>query len=260
MQVIALGIVQGLAEFLPISSSGHIVIASALLEQFGDESLPKIGLTTNVALHVGTLVSILVVFRRELIQSLSDPPLLRAVVVATIPLALIYPLKDTLESAFESPLVAGCGLLVTAVLLLAAERMGTGEGSSRVSLAQAAIIGVFQLIAPCPGISRSGSTIAGALFAGVERRTAATFSFIIAIPAIAGGAAASLVDVIQEPEQPDWGLLLIGAIVSCLVGIAALRLMLNIVGKRRLWIFSIYCSVVGLSTIVWQLQYALTSN
>lgn len=256
LQAIILGVVQGLAEFLPISSSGHIVIVDELLATYGGGTMPKTGLAMNVALHVGTLFSIALVCRRELLAAARDYRMWAAVTVATLPLVLLFPFKDTLEAAFESALVAGCGLLVTATLLLISERLGRDDGATEVGVGQAGLIGLFQMIAPCPGISRSGSTIAGGLIAGVERKTAATFSFVIALPAIGGGAAASLLDLAKGEGGSglEPGPVAVGMLVSFAVGVAALRAMLRIVTRKRLWIFAIYCAVVGTTTIAWRLS------
>ncbi|QDT65373.1 undecaprenyl-diphosphate phosphatase [Calycomorphotria hydatis] len=255
LHALLLGVIQGLTEFLPVSSSGHIVIADALLASRGDQAVQPAGTVMNIALHVGTLASIVVIYYREIWKALRDRHTLLTLIIATIPLVLLYPAKDTIEQAFNSPLVAGCGLLVTATLLLVSERLRSTEGTEKVSYLQAVIIGCFQMIAPCPGISRSGSTIAGGLIAGVDRRVATTFSFLIAIPAIGGSAAAYLLDYIRDSENTTpiaIGPTILGMLAAFLVGVFALKLMINLVARRRLWIFVGYCAVVGVATILWQ--------
>ncbi|MEO1994498.1 MAG: undecaprenyl-diphosphate phosphatase, partial [Planctomycetaceae bacterium] len=164
--VIFLGIVQGIAEFLPISSSGHLVLLQQLLGLTvtpGEDSAA--GLRLNVALHCGTLLSILVVYRRDIWNLRKNSSLCAAIVVATIPIVVVgLTLKETLETAFDNPLVASCGLMVTAVVLLVCQRLERGTVSiARCAAPAALVIGLFQSLAIIPGISRSGSTIAGGL-------------------------------------------------------------------------------------------------
>ena len=184
-----LGIVQGVAEFLPISSSGHLVLAEALIAKFFSNSAMNLGdaeenLALNIALHVGTLGSITVVYRKTIQNTLRQPRLLLAIVVATLPVVVVgLLLRDQIESAFGSTLAVGCALCVTAGLLWITPRFDQGTVElPQVDLKQALLVGLFQAIAPVPGISRSGSTIVGGLIAGLSRDAAAAFSFLIAIP------------------------------------------------------------------------------
>jgi undecaprenyl-diphosphatase len=178
---ILLGIVQGIAEFLPISSSGHLVIAQALLMQFSSQPLPQWlqGMTMNVALHFGTLLSITVVYRRELLAAVRQPRLLLQLILASIPVAIIgLGFKDALEATFNSPLAAGCCLLVTAGILLVARRLQSGSVPiEQLSFRSSLIIGVFQAVAILPGISRAGSTVGAGLMCGLKGSEAARFSF-----------------------------------------------------------------------------------
>ncbi len=261
IEAIILGVVQGIAEFLPISSSGHIVIASDLIQRTtGATHDPESNLLMNVALHLGTLFSILWVFRQQIVTRLKDWNYFIAVVIATIPLILTgLLLKDWIDNAFNEPIIAGCGLLVTAVFLLWGQRMERSEEqtvslSERTEWGIACVVGLFQSIAICPGISRSGSTIAGGMVAGLHRDAAAAFSFFIAIPAIGGAALYKGIGACREPELDfSIGPLLIGMVVSFVVGLIALRWLLSIVTARKLHWFGYYCVIAGFSTIVWQL-------
>lgn len=260
---IILGMVQGIAEFLPISSSGHLVIAGELLNKFNgkpidlEQSGNAARLQMNVAVHVGTLFSILWVYRADLVRLLTQFRLSAAVVLATLPLVAIglSPLKDVFESAFQNPLAVGCLLWLTAALLLIGQRFE----SNRVSLdqlngAQALVIGLFQALALFPGVSRSGSTIAGGLLLGLRRESAAAFSFFIAIPAISGAAVLTIKDALEADAAPiDPAPLIIGAATACLVGVISLKWLLRIVSQRKLHYFAYYCAAVGTLTLLWQL-------
>lgn len=257
-EAILLGILQGIAEFLPISSSGHLVIAGALLRQWTGRTVsPEASLQMNLALHVGSLFSILWIYRQELMTLAGRPRVCLAIAVATLPLVVVglTPAKDWLDEIFSTPLVAGCGLLVTAVLLAVGQRLGRDSGSLDLLRPAGALgIGLFQMVAILPGISRSGSTIAGGLIVGLRREDAATFSFLIAIPAIAGAAVllgAGLADKSQG-DQPI-SVLALGAIVSFAVGLVALRWLLRLVSQRKLHWFAWYCAALGTATIAWQL-------
>ena len=252
-----LGIVQGIAEFLPISSSGHLVIAGALLKQYGDSQLPDESTTMTIALHAGTLLSILVVYRRDLIPVLKDRRLLSLIVLATIPVGIIGLLfKDVVEAAFNTPLLAGCALIVTALFLLVGRHLQQKKSETiENSPLSAGLIGIFQAIAIVPGISRSGSTIAAALACGLSREQAARFSFLIAIPAIGGVSIVKAKDLLTGEEQLDSNLLPIalGTLIAFVVGVIALSWLLRIVTADRLHWFATYCIIVGLATIAWQL-------
>jgi len=257
-QVFLLGIIQGIAEFLPISSSGHLVLLQHLLGlnvTAADDAAA--GLRLNVALHLGTLLSILVVYRDDIWQLRKNVSLCTAIVVATIPVTVVgLTLKDTLETTFDSPLVASCGLMVTGVVLLVSQRLERGSLTiSRCAAPAALAIGVFQSLAIIPGISRSGSTIAGGLAIGLNRDDAAKFSFLIAIPAIGGAALLYIWDMWQDGgvrSQEMWFSMLIGTTTSFVVGCLALRWLLSFLARRRLHWFAAYCFTVGVISAVWQ--------
>ena len=258
VEAVLLGIVQGIAEFLPISSSGHLVILGNLLERgLGIHADETHNLALNVALHVGTLGSILVVYRKEIVQLLRQFRLCLAIVMATIPAGLAgVLLADHFKKAFATPLVAGCCLVVTAVLLLAGQSLERNKNQlEETTLWQAIVVGVFQAFALLPGISRSGSTIAAGLFTGLQRQAATTFSFLIAIPAIGGAATLTAWDAWQAPAANEPLLpLCLGALVSFVVGLFSLRWLIQLVSQRKLHWFAYYCLVVAVLTITWQLS------
>ncbi|QDU37033.1 Undecaprenyl-diphosphatase [Maioricimonas rarisocia] len=254
VQTIFLGVVQGIAEFLPISSSGHLVILQALLGDIFRGKTESVEL--NVALHIGTLGSILVVYRKDLLGVLRQPKLCAAIVVATLPVVGVgLFLKDLMDQTLATPLAAGIALCVTGTMMLLTRRVEHAERSlSEMRLRDALIIGLFQAVAPVPGISRSGSTIFGGLLAGMNRDAAARFSFLIAIPAISGAAVLYAKDLIEQgPGDTSPAALAVGTLVAFGVGVVALEWLLRLVTQRRLHWFAWYCYAVGLATISWQL-------
>ena len=258
VHALILGIVQGVAEFLPISSSGHLVIADAILRDTSGLSTPKESVTMEIALHFGTLLSILVVFREDLLKLVADKRLIGMIIVATIPVGVVgLAFKSHLEAAFASPLLAGCALLGTAGFLLAGRWLQKQQGRAldQMSWPMATAIGVFQTIAVVPGVSRSGSTIAAGMACGLDRPAAARFSFLIAIPAIGGATVLQLKKIVLdgEPVTGSVGAVALGTVVAFVVGWLSLQWLLKIVVADRLHWFAIYCVVAGACTITWQL-------
>lgn len=260
IRVLILAVVQGIAEFLPISSSGHLVIGNELLKRFQGGPVVDDGMTLNIVLHVGTLGSILVVYFRRLWQIVTEADwrLCLAVVLASVPAAIVgIGFKKQLEPLFQDPVVAGVGLLVTATMLIVGQRLQSGKFSDRqLPWPVALVVGCFQAVALVPGISRSGSTISGGLLSGMERQSAATFSFLIAIPAIGGAAFLDSLDWFKpghaEMLTIPWSTLGMGMIVSFVVGIVALKLLISLISRQRLHWFGYYCLVMGLAVLVWQ--------
>lgn len=249
---IILGVIQGIAEFLPISSKGHLVIAERLLG-VRDNNLPL-----TIALHVGTLASILVVYRRDVLPALKNPRLVAAVIAATLPLVIVgLFVKDIVEPLYQSPFFAGCGLLVTALLIGLMPRVERGATPVQdVSWKQGLIVGLFQSCAVLPGVSRSGTTIFGGLTAGLTREAAANFSFYIAVPAIAGAAVLHAKELLSGGSRGlAPGPTLVGTLTSFVVGVMALRLLLGLVSRRKLHWFAWYCAALGAAVIVWQLAW-----
>ena len=243
---IVLGFVQGVTEFLPVSSDGHLVIAQTLL------GVDSPGIVFEVAVHVATLVSIFVAYRtrvwdlgRGVLQR--EPGALRVfglLLVATLPAGLVGLLaNDQLEALFDVPWAAGVGLLITGTFLWtsrAALPRATGVVSGWVP---ALLIGIGQALAIAPGISRSGTTIVVALWLGVEAREAAAFSFLMAIPAIAGAAVLELPDI--GAGGIGWEPLLFGSVIAGATGILAIRILVALLARRAFHAFAPYCWAAG---------------
>ena len=271
LEAVGLGALQGVAEFLPVSSSGHLVIARALVDQATGRAFDaEANQLLVVVLHLGTLGSILWSYRRDLWSLAADRGYVCKVVLATLPLVAVAfsPLKDRLEESFRRPDVAGACLLLTAALLLAGqwlavwlerERIGAGRADptdGAVTFPSAIAVGLFQTLALLPGVSRSGSTIAGALVSGVGREEAVRFSLMIGVPAIAGAGLLEAKDVVESGVSLSAlpvGPLLVGAGVSFAVGLGAISLLRKAVANDRLHWFAAYCAAVGTATLAWQL-------
>jgi undecaprenyl-diphosphatase len=254
-----LAIVQGLTEFLPVSSSGHLVLAQRAMD------LRAPALAIEIALHLGTLAAVLVVYRgalSELLHELRRGELreLAALAVGTVPAALVgLCLGDWIQAAFESARWAAVGLCVTAVVLVAgelarrrrgAERAPTGgHESAPTGLGAALVIGAAQAFAIWPGVSRSGSTIAAGLLCGLAPARAARFSFLLAIPAILGAAVLKLPDALAVESGLGWPLAW-AALLAGLVGWAALRALLAFLGRGAFLWFALYCAVLGAGTLL----------
>ncbi len=251
LELTFLGIVQGIAEFLPISSSGHLKILQELLGR----SLETV--EVNIVLHLGTLLSIVVIFWKDLLGLLHQPRLCAAIIVATLPLVPVgLFLKDWLEVTFEPTIWTGICLCITALLLASYGRVERGDRAlTEIRLRDALVVGLFQALTPLPGISRSGTTIFAGLLTGLSREAAARFSFLIAIPAIGG---ATVLYARQLLERANGGTtagpLVWGAIVAFVVGMLSLSWLLRLVQSRRVGLFAIYCLVAGILTIAWQLS------
>ena len=251
-EAILLGILQGATEFLPVSSSGHLVLAQHLIADFSQP-----GLLFDVMLHLGTMVAVVAYFWRDL-HGLGtclwrrDPAaaverrLLRLLIIGSLPTALIgLAFKDHFERMFEAPALTAGMLLVTGTLLFVADRYRPGnrrEGA--LTPTDAILTGIAQGLAIIPGISRSGSTIATLLLRGVSAETAARFSFLLALPAVGGAALLSLKDLEQVPSA-EVPLYFAGAGMALLVGLLAIHLLLGVLRRRRLGWFAVYCWAAG---------------
>jgi len=272
LQAIILGIVQGLGEFLPISSSGHLAILEHFFDIKGDSVL-----LFAVLLHMGTLLSVLVIYRRDIIAlcrelaltikdivtgkgpRINSSPERRLgfmILVATIPTGLMGVLFNDVFTGFYQSLTAiGIGLLITGTLLWFAERMGRGRCQvEKMKFRHAVFVGILQGVAITPGISRSGSTLFGGLFMGLERNFALRFAFLVSIPAILGSA------VMELPPALDAGLsseligpVVIGTVVSAVMGFIAIKAMLRLVANMKLSIFSFYTWGLGLLVILYSI-------
>jgi len=247
MELVVLAIVQGIAEFLPISSSGHLVLVGWLLGETSESA------TVEIILHTGTLASILVVYWRRILDLLSsDRRVIPLLVVGTIPAVLVgLPLKMYAEWILKSPLLAGSMLLVTGGLLLGLRQLRKGDTQyTDLNCWQALIIGCFQAFAILPGVSRSGSTIFGGRMLGLSGADAVTFSFLLAIPAISGASVLAIKDLLEEGAGgTDVAMLLTGAVLSFATGVFALRWLIRWSKKDRLHWFAFWCIPVGLLSI-----------
>jgi undecaprenyl-diphosphatase len=262
-KVLILAVVQGIGEFLPISSSGHVVVVAALLKS-SKENLDVADL--NIVLHLGTLLSILVFYWRRILDLLSkDRQVIGWIVLGTIPAVIIgLPLKKLFGWVLSDPLVAGCMFPVTGVVLLLASRHSEGKTDYRqMSWKQALLIGCAQAAAIMPGLSRSGSTISAALGLGLKRESAATFSFLLAIAAIAGAGVLEGIDILHAIQENAYHPsatplnMLIGAGVAFVVGLASLWVLVRLLERGRLTVFAWYCIALGVAAIGWQLSLRL---
>jgi len=254
-QMLLLATLQGVTEFLPVSSSGHLVLLESVLLENTDSNLNLI--EVNVVLHLGTLLTILVFYRRRIGTMIRDDRrTLRLLAVGTLPAIVVgYPFKRFFETALTNPIVAGILLTVTGVILLATSRLTVGKnGLQTLSYRSAFLIGLGQSAAVLPGLSRSGTTIATALWLGTDRRASADFSFLLAIPVIAGAGVLQAVDLMQNARTTTPLLnLAVGALVAFSVGILALRWLLKWLEAGRLSWFAWWCVPLGIVALIWHL-------
>lgn len=257
-QIVVLAIVQGITEFLPISSDGHLVVVSQLLAPGQD--LDQF-VELNVVLHMGTLGSILVYYWRHILRLLGeDRRLIGLIVAGTVPAVVIgLPLRFFGEHILGSPLLAGLMLPVTGGLLILASRYqrSNQQDYQTLSLRQALCIGTAQATALLPGISRSGTTISAGLLLGLSPRAATTFSFLLALPAIAGAGVLETIKMLGERSESQhlpapW--LFGGAVISFGVGLAAITLLVRMLERNRLHWFAWWCIPLGISVVIWQLS------
>lgn len=251
IKVIILGLIQGLTEFLPISSSGHLVIVQTL---FGIETEQ---LTLDVFLHFGTVIPILIIFRKDIRDILlfkkEKRRLSLLILIGIIPTGLIGILfEDFIIKLFSSVLIVGYMLLITGFLLYLAERLGKASRDlDEMKGYNAIIVGVAQGFAAIPGISRSGSTIVASLLQGLDRDAAARYSFLIAIPVILGAGLLQLKDaLIVGLTGLTWELIIAGTISAAVSGYLAIKYLLHVLRSGSLLVFSYYCWALGLIIIL----------
>ena len=240
LQAIFLGVLQGVTEFLPVSSSGHLVIVQSLLPGFSQP-----GILFDVVLHLATTLAVLVYFREKILRLTKDYTLL--LVVGTIPAGLAGILfQDFFESLFSSLWLAGVTLIITGVLNYFTDRFTARR--QNVTKVDAILVGVAQAVAIVPGISRSGSTIFAGTALGIERRTIAEFSFILSVPAILG---AGLMQVITHGINGDIniGVYMVGSVFAFLAAIVSIGVLLRFLMTRGFKFFAIYCVVIGVVAI-----------
>lgn len=274
IQGIILGLAQGLSEFLPISSSGHL----ALLQYFFGISSENV-LPFAVLLHLGTLISVFIVYWKDIVSLVKElgavikdiftgkglrinaNPTRRLgfmIIVATIPTAIIGLLFNDLFNAMYLSLIAiGIGLLITGTILVIAERMGrNSKGIKEMKFRNAFFVGLMQGVAICPGISRSGSTLFGGLISGLNREFAVKFAFLISIPSILGSVIVEAPDAFKAGMDMSLiGPVVVGVLVSALSGLFAIKAMIKLVSNKNLMGFSVYTWALGIVVIVYALIF-----
>ena len=264
---ILLGVIQGLTEFLPVSSSAHLILARTF---FGWEVRPEFGLAFDVALHIGTLAAIVAFFRRDIIEmlvalprALTSSPILaarldRLIVVGTIPVVIVaVAFNDYIEDVLRTPAVAAAALAVGACAMLVAERLGPRQRREEdLGVIDAVLIGCAQACALIPGMSRSGSTIAMGMFLGIRRESAARFTFLLAIPAMLAAAAKEALELRHMALPPgSYGAIAVGMIVSAAVGYLTIKYFLRFLAGHKLDVFAAYRLVLAAATVVWLISH-----
>ena len=266
---ILLGLIQGVAEFLPISSSGHLAIAGHFLGQAGIAEVPGF---FDVLLHLGTLVAVFVAYWKEIRDMIVEffagirdiarhstptpvPPARRMIlliIVGTLPLFAVLPVKDWVEGLSSNMYFVGGALVVTGFLLFASDRVKKGRKTEKnATLVDVLLVGVAQAIATCPGISRSGTTITAGCFVGFDRKFAVRYSFLMSIPAILGANILSIKDAVDAGIiWADVPVYLVGVAVAAVVGYLCIRLLKMVAEKGKFGFFAYYCWAAGAVTLV----------
>ena len=264
-----LGLVQGIAEFLPISSSGHLAIAQNLLGMSDAGTVPEF---FDVLLHLGTLVAVFVAYWADIKDMVLEffrgagdlihhstpnpvPParrLILLIILGTLPLFVVLPVKDAVQNLSNSMVFIGAALIVTGVLLFVSDRVKKGRKNERTATwLDVLIVGLGQAVATMPGISRSGMTITTGCFVGFERKFAVRFSFLLSIPAVIGANILSLADAakagINWAEVPVY---LVGVVTAAVMGYLCIRLLRFIADRGKFGAFAYYCWAVGVLTLV----------
>lgn len=265
LQAIILGIIQGLTEFLPISSSAHLVIAPFLVNW---QINAEIAFTFNVLVQDGTLIAVIIYFWKDLweivksfVQGLIrrrpfDDPNARLgwfLILATIPAGLFGLLvKPLVEQAFGSVVATASFLFVTAALLLTAEKLGKKQRAfESITWVDALVMGLFQAIAIFPGVSRSGATITGGMLRQLDRRSAARFSFLMSIPVMIAAGLLETFEAVQSPVLTgQLPVIVVGFVAAAVVGYLSIHWLLGFLQKRSLTSFAIYCILLGIATLV----------
>ena len=263
---VVLGFVQGVAEFLPISSSGHL---SLLQTWFGMEEPDNL---FNVLLHFATLIAVCVVYWRDIVDMITEffrgvgslfsrkgnsgpvPParrLVMMVILGTLPLLLVLPIEDKVESLGGSNVFVGIALLVTGAILFVSDRMARGRKNARTAtVTDALLVGCAQAVAVIPGLSRSGCTISAGMALGFDRTFAVRYSFLLSLPAVLGATLLKVIDVIKDGVDPTLlPMYLVGMVVAGVVGYFSIRLVNLLAQKNKFGKFAYYCWAIGLVAI-----------
>lgn len=249
-QAVILGVVQGITEFFPISSSGHLVIIQSMFGFKGEM------LAFDIFLHFGTLISIVIFFRKDILNMLQkDRQMLKFIIVGCIPTFIIGILfKDAVESFFTKPRLVGAAFVITGLFLLLASGFAMyikeKQKNKQLNTANSIIIGIAQGIAVIPGISRSGSTIGTGLIAGLNGEVALKFSFLLALPAVLGANLLKARQIYGNLVSIDMVPFIAGGIAAMITGLFAIRLMFSILKRRLFFLFGIYCIFIGSAVII----------
>ena len=267
---ILMGIIQGVAEFLPISSSGHLALFQTF---FGMENMEEKYMFFTVLLHFGTLISVCMVYWRDIVDMIREfflgiaalagrkdtgvapPPARRMVmliIIATVPLFVMVFLRDAVNQLFSNSIMVSCALLATGFILFFSDRIARGHKTARnATVADALIVGCGQALAVIPGLSRSGTTISVGMMRGFDRAFAVRFSFLMSLPAVLGANVLEIKDALASnfpiEELPMY---LVGVAVSAVVGYFAIRLVKSLSDKGKFGKFAYYCWAVGLGSLV----------
>lgn len=266
---VILGLVQGVTEFLPVSSSGHLSILNNL---FDLTSTDDGHMLFDVLLHLGTLASIFVVYWQDIVQMFNESlgivnlgplagrrqrhyPGARTfimIIFATIPLLLILPVHKMIETLYYRNVFIGVALVLTGCMLFVADKMKPGtKNAASMTISDALIIGLCQCVATIPGLSRSGTTITAGIATGLERKFAVKFSFLLSVPAVLGANIISLIDAFKEGvELANVPAYLIGMVVAMVSGIASISLLKSLAAKGKFGGFAYYCWVMGVLSII----------
>lgn len=262
---IILGIVQGITEFLPVSSTGHLILAHAVLGSDFSAS-PAFDLAFDAILHLATALAVTVYFFKDillLVQTVlrklarlpvdeRDFTLVKALIIGTIPAVVLgFLLESTMESLFRNPVLVACVLISGSFLFMYAEYVYQKRPPKNMLTVKTGFkIGLFQSLALIPGMSRSGSTIAGGMILGLTRSEAARFSFLLALPVILGAGAKKILDLLSSNAEVTWLPIIVGAVVAFVVGLCAIHFMITFVRKHTLWPFIWYRITVACLVIL----------
>ncbi len=249
MNVTLLALLQGVAEFLPISSSGHLVIGQHLL------GMTEAGMQLDVFLHGGTLLSVLIYYRRTILRIVTerDWRFVMKLIVSALPAVAVYFLfRRRIDALFENAKMVGALLMFTGAVLAGTRFLPTG--SNGVSILRALWMGTMQAVALLPGVSRSGMTLAAARSGRVDPERAAEFSFLMSTPLILGGVMLEVIKLYRGVEEASqggvgWGLLAWGFVFSAVTGYYSLMLLVRTLKGRWFWLFGPYCCIAGLATL-----------
>ena len=269
-EAIFFGLVQGIAEFLPISSSGHLALSKSLLNMSDLEA----NMTFDILLHLGTLIAVFIVYYKDIFELIpafftmikkvfkgkfkrseytESERFVIFIIIATLPLVFAVFFKDYVEVLSAYPIAIGCILIFNSIVLFISDKLEKGTVSLKNTKPRHALfVGLCQMCAVVPGLSRSGSTITGGLFMGFNREYAVKFSFIMSIPAIIGANILSIADIFENPvPSSDIIPYIVGTVTAAVVGVLAMKFLIYISKKSNFRMFSYYCIAIGIIAIIW---------